>query len=230
MFVHGTGIHNLTRADEMYAMGNFRFWFNPSRDAINTVKELTHLRHRRVHIFLFSTMCLKPYLGEFIGEFYKDISGVPSMTIHIPKNMEDMAVVVRNIIDNEWRRNEWNESRELFHPRISIVCERHGCSFRSPYQSRPYYLTVRYEKDRAFISMDINNLQYFGYDPNFRKFGGKPGAVKNYVQATYPDLFRDKIIAGFKESCPPGILNTFKTEEEIWDYIVQNGEWKIKEN
>jgi len=41
-----------------------------------------------------------------------------------------------------------------------------------------------------------------------------------------PEMFKDKLIEGFKKECPERILITFKSDDDIWDYIMQQGNWE----
>ena len=48
----------------------------------------------------------------------------------------------------------------------------------------------------------------------------KNGYFANESEERHPELFKDEIIANFKATTPLGILKTFKSEEDIWNYIV----------
>jgi hypothetical protein len=45
-----------------------------------------------------------------------------------------------------------------------------------------------------------------------------------------PEKFKDILIEKFKSKCPPKILKTLGSDNDIWNYIMQQGEWSIKED
>ena len=40
------------------------------------------------------------------------------------------------------------------------------------------------------------------------------------------DMEKEKRIKEFKESTPAGILKQFKSDDDIWDYLNNQGEWE----
>ena len=41
---------------------------------------------------------------------------------------------------------------------------------------------------------------------------------------------RNQLIEEFKKHCPKGILEVFKNDDEIWEYIIENSEIKIEDS
>ena len=48
------------------------------------------------------------------------------------------------------------------------------------------------------------------------------------VKEITPDEIRTKLIEEFKKDCPKGILEAFKNDNEIWEYIVENSQITVK--
>ena len=42
-----------------------------------------------------------------------------------------------------------------------------------------------------------------------------------------PEQFREKLVTAFKMNCPEKILKSFKGDEDIWNFIMKQGEWKV---
>jgi hypothetical protein len=74
------------------------------------------------------------------------------------------------------------------------------------------------------------SIQFPAFPYNVVDKENDPGIFETAEMRLNPNMFKDKLIEGFKKSCPPGILKTFKTDDEIWDYIMQQGMWKVKED
>ncbi len=204
-------------------------WINPTKDNIKDVAYSTGKAHWRVHVFITDGDVINDNLREFLCTFYYEGGGEPVVTIHVPKSMSDMKVVIDHMMDKAFEEDSWFTRRPRFH----VIAESRGAKFKiyewSRRSGKEVYLNFRFENDRLRTVIDMNTYMFDGYDCHFRKFGGEPGAVKNYMQCRFPELFKDKILASFKESCPEGILKSFKNDDDIWGFILQNGEWANKE-
>lgn len=231
--MRGRGLLNIIYDPSHMRVGNTHIFVNPGSKADHgfakeIVKTITNKRNFKFHIFIFNAWVLddenKDQFVELIKALIDNPSDMPKIVIHIPNRMSDIKVLCDYVLDEAGIPTFVKESR------IKYALERRGCSFKIPRDPRTSYLmTFDYSYRSVEIKIEVKSFEFSGFDPSYCSFGGKPGAVKNLVQAVHPELFRDKIIAGFKESCPEGILKTFKTDDEIWEYITENGEWSVKE-
>lgn len=198
---------------DVYSFGNMMVWVNPTNKyAREQVLATPHKRDKRIHIFLTNTHVIKDsHFKEFLEAWFQTPNEEPVITIHLPKNMVDYKkLILEKFIPT---------LKTAYVPRIRVYCECGPIEFkiRSGYEG---YLTFTWETTQLSVSYQIDTYRIYGYATNTN------GAIQNKIQAEHPDLFREKILENFKSNCPEGILNSFKSDEDIWNYITQNGEWK----
>lgn len=209
-----------------YNLGKCLVWVNPNlEESVKMVLKMDNKRHHRMHVFITNPGIIKGNVFKrFIEAFFYNPFDIPTLTIHIHHSMPDFREVLEKVIIHDL--DSMNAVKEN---RIKIVAERRGASFIFPNDKHRHLDFIWRDDNKLDIRVSSEVYNVGGYDGPFRKFGGKPGAVKNWVQAWFPETFKDKIIASFKESCPENILKSFKTDDEIWAFINQEGEWSVKE-
>ena len=52
------------------------------------------------------------------------------------------------------------------------------------------------------------------------------GVFSSKYRKDDPELFKDLIIKDFKQNTPKGIIKSFKNDDDIWDYIMEENEWE----
>lgn len=146
----------------------------------------------------------------------------PKMIIHHAKSYRDMGIMLRAILP---------ETKNF---RMKVVSEGHPVRFRIPGSSKlPTELTGEFSSVDQFIevslgdelsiklAVEINN--HLGSVNRIRKPEGD--VVKNECQRLHPNIFREGIIARFKTVTPESILNSFRDDNDIWNYITCQSEW-----
>jgi hypothetical protein len=53
-----------------------------------------------------------------------------------------------------------------------------------------------------------------------------PGIFETEEMRTNPEKFKDQLIDGFKKNCSESMLKSFLNDDDIWDYITQQGIWE----
>ena len=176
---------------------NIILFFNPTDDQFEVAMNIIKKGHR-IHIFITSADNAIKYLKDFIDCINKEAK----VFIHIPKNVADIKVIVDDIIKDI--------------PNVKSLCEKVGPIFYMDDYSLD--LEIRYDKDTIVITVNIDRIVY-------DKYHYSEGAITTYPMKVKPDLFKDRIIKKFKRICPKGILSSFKDDEDIWNYIMQDEEW-----
>lgn len=72
-------------------------------------------------------------------------------------------------------------------------------------------------------------IKFPEYPYNINDKENDPGIFETGEMRINPEMFKDKLIEGFKKNCPEGILKSFKTDDDIWDYIMEQGSWSQKD-
>lgn len=192
---------------------NMHIIINPlDQNIIHSLESILNKSNQVIHIFLLDFKRINNV--ESIINLYPKAK----IVIHIPYQVKDIKKYLDSLnIDTFKNKN------------VKIFVERKGPSFCMAEITKGYYkkieLVVKYEDDGVSTMISFHNTDY----PNNKIVypGGEGGAIRTFLQRDNPDLFKDEIVKNFKSSCPSGILKSFKNDDEIWDYVMQQGIWKV---
>lgn len=203
-----------TGVDNYIRLGNIHIFIGMNDHTLGIIRGIRKVANQNVHIFLTSPDNIGSELDEIVTivAMYMDDA---RLTIHVPKFIRD----VKTLAVNAFKK----------YPYCKIVGESRGPSFRIPGMNK--MLDIVYTKKGITASVRLYSSQYSGYkvhgcDPNSRD-PMEHGAVNSIPRLKNPDMFKNEIIKSFKKSCPDGILSSFKSDDDIWDYIMMNGEWSV---
>jgi len=158
--------------------------------------------NHKIHLFLVS-----PYMiNEKVNSLIRLCCPRNKLIIHIPAYVEDMYIVAKHYFKNV--------------PYVRIFKEKDGPKFllkQLEYPHGDYYLKIHYTNTGIYANVEMFETKYDSYFAGYKQ----DGAITNSAQAEYPELFKERIIAGFKSSTPEGILKSFKDDEDIWSFIIE---------
>lgn len=189
------------------------------------ISDNTILENQKIHLFICK---YDSKVNESIIYILKHFSAGCKIVIHIPKLTKDLKITLENDIEEFVRINK------IEYPVCKIITERSGPSFKVHGKNWSFVndsitdiVNIVYSNKGIHISYSIFDVKYSNYTYHELRISKKPGAVRTKPQRDNPELFKDLIIKQFKEATPDGILKAFKNDNEIWDYILGNGEWKV---
>lgn len=159
-----------------------------------------------IHIFIARLSDINPWLNNSVLWLLDEIDDMSKVVIHVPKKLKDL----RKILDKTFEK--------VTDIRFHIISEKVLPSFA---------INDRFDLDVVYDGMYINSIVTVTAVPTMEVHEDR--AIQNEAQAAEPGLFKSRIIRNFKAITPLSILKSFKNEDDIWDYIIQQGEWK-KEN
>ena len=191
---------------------NIHVIINPSDKNINdNLESIKDKSNQVIHIFLLDFKRIDK-VESIINLYPKS-----KIIIHIPYQVKDIKKYLDSLNIDAFKNKN-----------VKVFIERKGPSFCIAENINGYYqkfnLNVKYNDDGVETSISIHNTDYPNY--KIKYLGGEGGAIKTILQRDNPELFKKEIINNFRSSCPKGILKTFKSDNEIWDYIMMNGEWE----
>jgi hypothetical protein len=193
-----------------------------------------------VHIFITTHSAINASLKMFI-EKYKNlvIDGKKynvRIILHLPVAVKEFVPLVKKFLGPE---EGYKLLVERKGPKFSL--DTYPDSFHSIYT----WLEIIYGENslKLDITRSINSnwigsygkggyptiIKFPEYPYNIIDKENDPGIFESAQMRLDPDMFRDKIIKAFKEKTPEGILKSFKNDDEIWEYIMQQGQWKIQD-
>lgn len=145
----------------------------------------------------------------YLEEMFKSLDSAKKVVVHIPERIGDVKLLV-------------DEMAECFH-KVRVVKEKVGPKFRLQKALHDQMIEVKYEDDGIVIPYAEIEEKYKDYFLN----DSSDGVITNTVMQERPELFKERIVERFKQICPPGVLQTFKDDDDIFDYVTGGGEWAV---
>lgn len=154
----------------------------------------------RIHIFISDISDIKDSLTRAI-EYIKYQSIWIRIIIHIPSRCKDLKKKVLDKLNMD----------SSIDPRLQVIIDhKDSVQFRINENER-YMLEVKYTDTRVICSVCV-------FWTDMMKVTDSP--IQNDIQAAHPEIYKEDIIARFKAKTPLGILKSFKNEEDLWRFIV----------
>lgn len=187
--------------EKYFKINNMHIFVQPSACDMNIFEEISKKKNQRIHIFEINPLAIKENLIEIINMVQDDTKVI----IHIPYMVKDYALLLRKELGNIQKK--WK-----------IITEKSEVEFKC-------YLHIKFTKDDDYYSIQtyigVNDFKLprniYDYKTN--------ASFRSLVQLNNPEIFKDTIIKNFKKSAPHGILRSFTNDSDIWDYIMEQGEW-----
>lgn len=196
------------RLDEHYVrIGNINILIQPNTDTLELLKTyLGDTGNQVIHIFELYPVSITNLLSAICASVHQKTK----IFIHIPHMLKDFVRLVEPNIDTLDRKVKFITERkeivfkyyEYFYPKYFKI------SFGKDYWN--YYIHI-HEEVKTY---GLSTSQYFISDDN---------SIRTKPQRNYPELFKDDIIKNFRKSNPKGIVETFKDNEDIWNFLIENG-------
>lgn len=202
---------------DYYKAGSAHIFFDPREINLPNVPELldsiAKKPNQKVHIFISGTKGdVIPNLPAFIAFLMRYPETPTTIVIHVPKKVPllyEMTDLVLKGIEPKLKYKLIRESKFV--------------SFRTHW---PVFLDVAFTDSEIVTNINLRRYTY----PKTAKTdkNGKCicGPLCDPTMSGNIQMFKPQIIETFKKSTPDGILKAFNNDDEIWDYIIQNGEWK----
>lgn len=185
----------------------------------------TIVENQRIHLFISK---YDNDVNENVIYILEHFATKCKITIHIPKIVKDLKVVIEEDI------KKFKDIHKVEFLNCKVFAESKGPSFQIHNKFWRCFndglndkIIIVYDNDGIHVSYSLFDIKYSSYFYKTTKEHEKPGAIRSKPQKEHPELFKDLIIKQFKESTPEGILKSFKSDDDIWDYILGNGEWKV---
>lgn len=204
---------------DYYKAGTSHIFFDPREvnlpDVPVILDSIAKKPNQKVHIFISGSKGdVIPNLPAFISFLMRYPETPTTIVVHVPKKVPllyEMTDLVLKGIEPKLKYKLIRESKFV--------------SFRTAW---PTLLDIAFLNDSIVSNINIRRYEY----PKTAKLdkSGKTvhGPLCDPTMGANIEMFKPQIIEGFKKSTPDGILRAFNNDEEIWDYIMQNGEWNVR--
>ena len=187
--------------DMFTRIGNKCLFFSID-DKYLEIAETEVKKGHKVHIFDLCETSIIRNLSKFIDNIPYEVK----VYIHIPKTHMHLADIVKDILS--------------YYDNVRMITEKFGPVFSINHNNNNKYhalYRVSYYSSSIVTSIDLdcytvnkNPINMFSDDE-----------IKELIS------FKDSILREFKKNCPPGILASFKNDEEIIEYIFETSDISI---
>jgi len=178
---------------------------------------------RKVHVFITSHASINDSLktmANIYGKPSKSKNNCTKIIIHIPYPIKELAPLVKEFMgDSPYQMYVEGRGKK-------------GCAVLFTDDGN-YTVLIGYFKNYLGISVS-GDYRNRGTIVKFPKYPYNPieednqGIFSNAAERLNPIQFKDKLVEAFKKNCPPSLMKSFKGDDDIFDYIVEQGEWSVK--
>lgn len=196
------------RLDEHYVkIGNINILIQPNADTLELLKNyLGDTENQVIHIFELYPIAITNVLSDICTAVHPRTK----IFIHIPRMLKDFVRLVESNIN-------------ILNRRVRFITERKEIVFKYYEHFYPKYFKISFGKDYWNYYIHIHEeVKTYGL-PASQYFISDDNSIRTKPQRRYPELFKDDIIKNFRKSNPKGIVETFKNDNEIWDFLIENG-------
>lgn len=206
---------------------NTHIFFNFNKDNFEWLNSMNPESIRTVHIFITTHTAINGYLKSFIEKYGSlVINGKPhyvKIIIHFPRQVKELELLLEEFV---------NMDNVNFYK--SIV-ESNGPVFVLDGNIGYYAVSIVYGDTQLSINMlKLRNsrtliVKFSDYQYNVNDNDNDPGIFNSADMRLNPNNYKTQLVEAFKSQCPDNILSSFRSDDDIWDYIMQQGSWSIND-
>ena len=226
-------------------IGNMHIFINFNHDNFEYITSINPRSVQTIHVFITTHAAINNDLKMLIGKYKKFVVDGQEyrskIVIHLPRRIKELKTLIEKFLGPEYVvDNGYILIAERKGPRFMLD------SYPDCFEYIDNWLNIIYDKSSIKITMTREpghpkkhvlygrggypiSIKFPEYPYNVIDKDNDPGIFETAEMRLEPEMFKDKLIAGFKENCPEGILKSFKTDEDIWDYIMEQGTWSQKD-
>ena len=226
-------------------IGNTHIFFNFNHTNLEYITSINPRSMQTIHIFITTHAAvnndLKILIDKFKSFIVDDQQHWSKIVIHLPRRIKELKTLIEKFLGPEYVINNG----------YMLITERKGPrfmldSYPDCFQYIDNWLNIIYDKSSIKISLTRESahpnkhvlhgrggypisIKFPEYPYNVIDKENDPGIFESPEMRLDPEMFKDKLIDGFKKNCPEGILKSFKSDEDIWEYIMEQGTWSQKD-
>lgn len=157
---------------------------------------LVHGSGQHIHIFELYPSAVINGIESLCSSITKN-----KVIIHIPKYMRDYDIFIKNKLKEI--KGNWK-----------IQIESKPVLFKSKKDAISRSIYVSFEEENNLCILKVWKVA-----SSFMII--KNRYDENALRMKYPELYKDRIIKSFKKKTAKGILSSFKDDEDIWNFIME---------
>lgn len=205
-------------------IGNTHIFINFNRGNLNYLDTLHFNNVGTIHVFITTHASVNDDLKSLIRRFGRVMENgrrFSKIIIYSPPQVRDLNKLIKKFLKDD-SGYELMEVDKRTHFQF-IIENKYRLNIVCGYESLKIFLEG---SNRKSCPIDIQFMEY-PYDVSI---DNDPGIFETTEMRNFPELFREKLIEAFKQKTPEKILKAaFKTDDDIWAYIMTQGEWSMKE-
>lgn len=214
------------------SVGNTHIFVNFTRYNLEMMNQSHPDNYKKIHVFITNHASINESLKNLVTRYGldKDIKGKTcksKVIIHFPHRVTDL----RNLLVKFFKSHNINSG-------YKICFDKYPIRF-SPGEGAGPTTYLIFEFPRNFMRVRIQygdggrlnlpKIVFPNYPYNVEDAPEEErGIFENMDMRMDPVKFKEDLVKSFKEKTPSGILKAFKNDDEIFEFIVQEGEWKVQ--
>ena len=188
-------------------IGYTHIFFDFNKENLDYISGIHHQSVRKIHIFITNHYSINNHLKNLMYRFNDK-----KIIVHIPKGQDKIKELFTNINRGDNRYRLINNGRDVIFSGDAGKC--------------PYRISILYRKDSLNVKMRNDASPYTIRFPSYTyNKVEEEGAFGSADERLNPEMFKDKIIAKFRENIPEKMKHLFKDDEEVWKYIMKPQEF-----
>lgn len=227
-------------------IGNTHIFINFNHENFEYLTSINPRSVQKIHVFVTTHAAINNDLKWMIEKFRKVIIDGrechAKIIIHLPYQVRELDLLLVKLLG-------FGTSKETGYKLITEKASQRFMMDSSPdcYHYIDNCLNIIYGKTSLQISITREDfrrkertrctndvfptiIKFPEYKYNAIGKESDPGIFETADMRLNPEMFKDKLIETFKKQCPNGILKSFKDDEDIWNYVMEQGMWKVKED
>ena len=179
---------------------------------------------RKIHVFITNHDSINHHLNELFHRYTDPKNQKPNkvkIIVHIPEYADELVTLFK-----KFSKDYLNKIQLFIETKDVVFTDVKTERFKVSIIYRPTFLRVKMRfAGLPHMSYKWNDFYYYHEGSMTRE---NAGIFSNLKVRLNPEDFKDELIEAFKNQAPEGILKGFKSDEEIWDFIMNNARYTMR--
>ena len=217
---------NMTQGNYI-GIDHTHIFMNFTKENFDFLGTLPEGSKRKIHVFITSPTSITDSLKMLVNRYGKHPTEkrISIVVIHVPTYIKETVEFIQKLLKSyENAYQLYVEGRWKSFLSFGSNNLKSGYNYIAYFKYFKDHLSVKIHRDNDSNRVLIKFPEYY-----YNEVTKDSGIFSNIEEKLNPIAFKDKLIKAFKRECPEQILKSFKSDDDIFNYIVSEGEWDFKD-
>lgn len=211
--------------DNYFSIADTHVFFNFNKGNLMYLNSLLKGSIKKIHVFITNHDSINHHLNEMFDKFTNPANQKPckiKICVHFYDLLTDLIKLFK-----EFSGKFLDKVQLIISNRPTIFTDSKTHRYKATIRTTGKCLKVKFQ----FIGdshVSLKFPEYIYYDEGSMTIENQ-GIFSDIKKRLNPEQFKDELIEAFKKQAPTGILKTFKSDEDIWGFIMDNAQYKMRE-